>query len=677
MAQPTEGAGVAAEIRGADRAAGYWLLAAAIVVLLPLVPRFSWWLTLVLATLFGWRFLMLRRAWPSPGRALRLLLTVGLVIALWRHHGMLFGRDAGTSLLAAMLALKFLELQRLRDYVLCALLMYFLILLGFLYSQAIWLVVYLLLVFVLTTAMLVRLAVPSATAKYALRLASVLLLQALPLMLLMHLLFPRLQGSMWGLPQDAYAGMTGLNDTMEPGSINELSLSEEIAFRAEFHGAAPPPHQRYWRALVLWSTNGRTWRRGNVQPASDHASDRRGGSFAYSLVLEPSNRPWIPALDFPVVTPSGTRLRAGLVLEHARPIRERQLLEMEADPQLRVMGLDEAERKAALQLPARQSARVVALVSELRAQGRPDEDVVNALLRYFHDKEFHYTLEPPLLGDDPVDEFLFETRRGFCEHYASAFVTLMRVAGVPARVVTGYQGGEYNPTGRYFVVRQSDAHAWAEVWLRGKGWMRVDPTAAIAPERIDFGASALRQLVAQGAPLGGLAPAAVRNLLAPSDFERLRRGLVFAWDAVNTGWQRWVLDYDFERQRALLAAIGLARFEPVRLVGLLALAIAVLLGGYALSSRQRSPLDPVQRLYEKYCRRLANCGLERANHEGPVDFAERCARQRPDLARATGTITDLYVQLRYAGIADDELRKRLAQAVASFRPRGRPAPSRP
>ena len=246
----------------AERAAGYWLLGAAVVVLLPHVPRLPVWLSTVLAALFAWRFFMLQRAWPAPNRWWRWSLTALLVFLLYRQYGTLFGRDAGSALLAAMLALKFMELQRLRDYVLSVLLIYFLIVIGFLYSQAMWLVVYLLAVFVLTTATLIRLAVPGARARFALRLAAVLLLQALPLMLAMHLLFPRLQGALWGLPQDAYAGLTGLSEEMHPGSINELSLSEEVAFRAHFHGALPPPAQRYWRALVLWTTDGKSWTRG-------------------------------------------------------------------------------------------------------------------------------------------------------------------------------------------------------------------------------------------------------------------------------------------------------------------------------------------------------------------------------------------------------------------------------
>jgi transglutaminase-like putative cysteine protease len=652
----------------AERAAGYWLLGTAIVALLPHVPRLPVWLIAALAALFAWRFFMIQRAWPAPNRWLRWLLAAALVFLLYRQYGTLFGRDAGSALLAAMLALKFLELQRLRDYVLGVLLIYFLIVLGFLYSQAVWLVVYLLTVFVLTTATLVRLAIPGSPARFALRLAAVLLLQALPLMLAMHLLFPRLQGALWTLPQDAHAGLAGLSDEMRPGSINELSLSDEVAFRAHFRGAPPPEAQRYWRALVLWTTDGKRWTRG-TDPRGSLAYTPQGAPFAYSLMLEPSNQPWIPALDLPVRAPAGTRLRSGFVLETTAPLRERLSLELTAHTRYRMHKLGEGERRAALQQPAQVSTRVRALAKRWRETASDDAEVVRAALAYFRAEKFFYTLEPPLLGDDPVDEFLFETRRGFCEHYTAAFVTLMRSAGIPARVVTGYQGGEYNPAGNYIIVRQLDAHAWAEVWLPGQGWARVDPTAAVASERIEYGADGLRRLLVRGAALGTLPPDALRGLLTLDVLERARLQLRLSLDAINTSWQRWVLGYNKERQQELLAQFGLEDAEPMQLVGLLALLIALIMGLYLIAARQRAPrLDPVQRAYLDFCGKLARSGLVRAPQEGALAFAERGSQQLPLHAAAIRTITGLYLRLRYGDGEDSDLLMELAQQIATFQP---------
>jgi transglutaminase-like putative cysteine protease len=586
-------------------------------------------------------------------------LALGLV---FKQYGTLLGRDAGSALLAVMLALKFLELRRLRDYMLGVFLIYFLIVIGFLYSQDMWLVLYLVAVFVATTATLVRLALPAVSGRRALRLATLLLAQALPLMLVLHLLFPRLAGPLWGLPQDALSGSTGLSETMQPGTINQLSLSEAIAFRARFSSDLPKASELYWRAIVLTRTDGRNWTRAKPVRAQ-LAYQAESPALHYTLTLEPSQFPWLPALEMPALVPEGARVATGLVLESVQLPRERRVFEMSAHTRYRMRALRPDERREALALPG-PSARVQALATRL-ANNRQDAETVQAALAHFRQQAFYYTLLPPLLGDDPVDEFLFESRRGFCEHYSAAFVTLMRAAGIPARVVTGYQGGEFNPAGRYFIVRQSDAHAWAEVWLAGRGWTRVDPTAAVAPERIEYGADALRRLVARGARLGELVPGA----LDLDWFERVRRDTRLTLDTVQNGWQRWVLGYNLNRQREFLTALGLNEYTGARLVGLLALVIATVIGAYVLASWPRpTRRDPVQGSYRRLCRKLARIGLVRAPHEGPVAFTARCIREHPALTGPLHALTGQYVELRYghdpaAGAVLDFRRQ-----VAAFRP---------
>lgn len=624
-----------------DRAAGYGLLISAVLSLLPQLLRWPWWLLPLLAMLFAWRFFMLRRGWPVPGALIRIGLTGLVLVLVYRHFGTVFGRDAGSALLAGLLALKSLELRRLRDYMVCVFLIYFLILVSFLYSQEPWLVLYLVAVLAATTATLVRLALPGISGRRATRLALRLLVQAVPLMLVMYLLFPRIQGALWGMPQDAYSGLSGLSEEMRPGDVRELTLSDEVAFRAYFPDRLPRPSDLYWRAIVLGQFDGRTWTRGREFPTQQPKVSNRS-QLPYTLTLEPSNRPWLPALEWAVYRPAGTRLRTGSALEWRQPVRERLVVEMQAQPGDALAAATPAELAASLiQPPA--STRVQTLAAQLR-RGRGDRETLRAALAYFHDQEFRYTLIPPVLGEDPVDEFLFESRRGFCEHFASAFVVLLRTAGIPARVVTGYQGGEFNPGGRYFIVRQLDAHAWAEAWIPGEGWVRADPTAAVAPERIEFGADALRRLVSRGATLGRLAPGA----LELDWLERMRRDTRLAVDLVQSTWSRWVLGYNPERQREFLTALGLGDFTAARLVGLLALVVALMFAGYLLITRPRRPrLDPVQRAYLRFCRKLARAGLTRAPHEGPQDFAKRCVRERPDLSEDVRTITELYVQLRY------------------------------
>ena len=288
--------------------------------------------------------------------------------------------------------------------------------------------------------------------------------------------------------------------------------------------------------------------------------------------------------------------------------------------------------------------------------------IVNTALSYFNRQGFQYTLEPPLLGTNNIDEFLFETRQGFCEHYASAYTLVMRAAGVPARVVTGYQGGERNPVGGYWIVRNRDAHAWAEVWLAGAGWTRVDPTAAVAPQRVELG-------------LADALPAAERPLLdLPADWLRpLRQG----WDYLNNGWNQWVLGYDFQRQRRLLGALSPSLASLKGMLWAMLAGAALILGGLALTlfrPGRRAPRDAVERLYARFLARLEAVGLSKGAAEGPSDFAARAARDRPDLAGPIRSITGRYIALRYGG-GPEQARRELRLAIRAFRPRRRVAVS--
>ena len=654
-----------------DRHTAHWLLASVLLVLAPHAAYQPPWLSLGIVALLAWRALLTQRAWPMPGRLLRTVLTLLMTLLVYYHYHTLFGRDAGIALMSGMLALKLLELRRQRDYLLAAFLLYFLILASFLYSQSLWLAAYLLGTILLCTATLVRLAQPGAEARYALRLAGRLLLQALPLMLLMYLLFPRIQGTLWGLPLDAHGGITGMSDELRPGSINQLSQSEAVAFRATFSGALPANADLYWRSLVLWQTDGRTWSRGGQSLPMAQGFEGEGAPVDYVITFEASNQPWLVALDLPATQPPNLRRLPGFVLAAGAPVRERLRYALTSWPRYRTGELSDRERAASLQLPADIGGRTRALALRWRAQSANDADVVKAALNYFHNENFVYTLQPPLLGGQPVEEFLFDVRRGYCEHYASALVTLMRAAGIPARALVGYQGGEFNPSGHYLIVRQSDAHAWAEVWLAGRGWVRVDPTAAVAPERIEYGADAVRRLAHQGAVFGQLPAEAVRRALSLGWLEGLALHSHHLWDAMDALWNEWVLDYSVERQQQLLRRLGFHAPSPLLMVELLAGLSALLLLGYAVYGWRAPTRDPVLRVYQKYCRRLARVGLVRAPQEGAQDFARRCAQHRPDMAEGIARITQHYVRLRYGAPATRQDRKRFEHAVAAFRVSGK------
>jgi transglutaminase-like putative cysteine protease len=652
-----------------DRITFYWLAATSALVLAPLVPRVPPVLWLLILGLFAWRYAMLARAWRAPGRALRIGLTALVLVLVYLHYRTLIGRDAGITLLACLLALKFIELKNPRDATVCVFLLYFLMLGSFLYSQSIALAAYLLTAAVVASASLVRITLPDSTlsGRQLLRLAGTLLLKAVPIMLIMYLLFPRIQGTLWGLPHDAYSGLTGISDEMRPGSINQLSLSDEVAFRVNFQGPPPAIKDLYWRVLVLWDSDGQGWSRGVPGQWPAYSFQTKDRPVTYEISFEPSNKPWLPALDLPGAAPDELRLRAGYVMDRSQPVRERLRYELTSYLRYNTGDLEPAERQRSLRLPTGVSARVRELAQGWRAPARDTVEVVNAALGYFRAQEFYYTLEPPLLGDDPVDEFLFDTQRGFCEHYAAAFVTLMRAAGIPSRVVIGYQGGEFNAAGNYLIVRQGDAHAWAEAWLAGRGWVRVDPTGAVAPERIEYGAEALRRLAGRGQRFGQLPPEALRLALGRGWLEGAYRRGRLAFDTVNNTWNRLVLDYTKERQEKLLREMGFEEVTRTALVGALSVLVAAVVVLLALFMwRAERAADPVRAAYERFCRKLARIGLSRAAHEGPLDFAQRCGRERPDLKPAIDAVTRAYIGLRYADLRGREHLRTLRRLVAHF-----------
>ncbi|MFQ5935977.1 MAG: transglutaminaseTgpA domain-containing protein, partial [Acidiferrobacterales bacterium] len=572
------------------------LLLTAALALAPHVLNLPLWVTVACAGVLAWRFGMNNQGWPAPGRLLRVSLTLLLVAVTVTHYGTLLGRDAGTALLANLLALKLLELSKPRDCLVAVLLCHLLLLTNFLYGQSLMVALYSTLV--VWASVVTLILINQATIKhlsYSVRLGAMLLLKAAPLTLAMFLLFPRVDGSLWGLPSLAQSGLTGLSEVMQPGSIHRLITSDAPAFRVEFEGEAPKPAQLYWRALVLWQTDGSRWVRGTPAgvPDLNLAFTHYGAPVKYRITVEPSHKPWLPALDLPIIAPLRAHVRLGYVLEHRRPVRERMHYTLVSYSRYHTGALHPRERRQALQLPDNVSPRVHALARDWRRRSVDDLALARAALAYFREQPFFYTLNPPLLGADPVDEFLFSTRRGFCGHFASAFVTLMRAAGVPARVVQGYLGGEYNPAGKYWVVREADAHAWAEIWVRERGWLRVDPTAAVAPERVELGIDAVRQLELSGVELGRLSAEALRKLIELGWFAHSWRAARWYWDATNIAWQRWVLEYDRRQQQYLLSSLHLPALSWRGLLIMLVLAVLSGLLTLAAVTRRRRPSDPV------------------------------------------------------------------------------------
>ncbi|MDH3639965.1 MAG: DUF3488 and transglutaminase-like domain-containing protein, partial [Gammaproteobacteria bacterium] len=559
------------------------------------------WLLLITAGLIAWRYLIDNQGYKIPARWVRILITVLIAVLILKQYGTLLGRDAGVGFLVGLTGLKLLETQRLRDYLMTVFLLYFLTLSAFLFSQSLLTGSYALGVGALTTVALVQLAQSGAVSlRHSVRVTVTLLGMALPLVIIMYVLFPRIQGSLWGLPQDAFASKTGLSDEVTPGSINTLLDNDEVAFRVAFTGLPPDAADLYWRSMVLGVTDGRTWRRGPryLDGAAGLRFEKLGEPHRYTVTYEPNDKNWLVALDWPATAPARTRARSGFLLEAQKPIRQRFSYTVESYPRHRSGAITNVERQYNLKTHGEPSEQVRRLVADWFADAAQPEDIARAALTHFKQRGYLYTLTPPLLGDRALHEFLFETRRGYCEHYASAFTTLMRLAGIPARLVIGFQGGEWNEAGKYLIVRQSDAHAWSEIWLADGGWTRVDPTAVVAPERIEFGIEALRRLSASGAEFGQLAPDAVRRLLGGSWWKRVAQEARLRWDAVNTAWNNWVMAYGPERQREFLTKLGLASLGLGQIVAMMAGAVgAVILGWALIMFLPDRRMDPVLKAY--------------------------------------------------------------------------------
>ena len=651
-----------------------WLALSGLLVVVPHIARVPVWLSIVFFASMVWQWAAIQRGWRLPGRAIRLAVTFTLLLAVFKEYGTLLGRDAGTGLLIGLAGLKLLELRVLRDYMLITFVLYMLVGVNFLYDQTIIHGAYLIATVFLTTATLARLNLPTtADWRYTLKLAAGMLVRALPLMLVMYLLFPRIQGGLWSLPVDAHSARSGLSSEISAGSISRLVQSEETAFRVEFENSVPPPGERYWRAFVLWDTDGKNWK--PVQTpyltASDYKVKFDGEIVNYTVTLEANGKYWRPSLDLPVMGAQDSWYRTGFLVESKTAQHQRVRFSLKSGTRYTTGPLPEFERRLGLALPRKPGQQTVSLVESWRKKSSDDSGVIKQALDHFGSENFRYTLKPPLLGNQPVDEFLFKTQAGFCEHYATTFVTLMRLAGIPSRVVTGYQGGELNKNGGYLVVRQSDAHAWAEVWLSGSGWTRVDPTAAIAPERIELGMDAIRRLEEQGILPGTLAGEALANLVRLDLLESLWRSSRQAADAINLAWFRWTVGYDFDKQIQLLKQLGLAAPGWLGLIfGLVAgvgvFSLAMLLG----LKRSESDHEPVQAVYKKFERKIAALGFVRASSEGAVDFAHRINTAQPLLGKSVKDITNSYVQIRYS--LDSEAPKKeltaLKERVNRFNP---------
>lgn len=615
-----------------------------------------WWVpSAFLATLLL-RLLMETRGARLRSATIKVLLMAGGVGAIAISYHSIFGPEPGLSICLAFIAVKILEAHTVRDFHVLAALGWFASLAQVLIVQTLTISVVSGIAFAIVLAAVLLFHRPSASLGALLREGGMMLLQALPLVVVLFFLFPRGSGGLGFIMRGAFVGQSGMSDTLSPGSVAGMTLSNRVAFRAVFPDGTVPS-DLYWRGAILTKAEGMTWRASKIDLRQQYPEPTMGKAIRQRIVLQPHGNRWLFALASPQQAPRGAILTGGNVLLAKEDVHSTLQYEVLSYPIPLQTELSPFQARSSLQLndigPATRS-----LAQSWSQSSDSPQTIVQKAIEFFQKGNFRYTLSPGQYAKNGLDEFLFQRRAGFCEHYAAAFTMVMRAAGIPARVVTGYQGGEFNPIGGYLIVRQSDAHAWSEVWIDGRGWLRVDPTAAVAPERIERG---LLGAVAAGEP----APGRLREASA------LWAQVEFRWDSVNEFWNQRVVRFNAESQLGLLERLGIEEPDWRALgVGLTASLAAFFVGlSLYLGWHYRRPArDWPARLHEVVARKLRARGLEPGHSEGPVAFLERAMGACPDLTTSLREIRKLYVELRYGPRPRPDDLTRLKFLVNGLRP---------
>lgn len=651
------------------------ILAVIMVCTFPHLFNISMWTVVSCLLMWAYIYGAARNSWRLPGRVVRLILvTIFFVLSMTTNEG--FTIEAFVALLALMICMKLLDIRDDRNRMTTVILCYFLIVGSLFFDDSMYATVYMFFSVLCTTAVLMYINQTDLKPAAYMKFTGKLMIQAFPIMVLLFLLFPRIQGGMWGRAP-ILSGKPGFSDRMSFGDISEMAKNTDVAFRVEFEDRIPPRDQLYWRGVVLWDFDGHTWHRGVGRRGSFPKRSVASDKIKYTLTLEPHNEQWLITLDLPMRI---SQRRAWLLddFSYYRWRHVTQRIEYQGESYLD--GKD-AEKNSfgrnGLELPEDINPRARELARNMYAEEGNVQDFIHRTFNYFSEQPFFYSLNPPPLtpGDNNnegsvmagnlVDSFLFETRKGFCEHYATAFAFLMRAAGVPARIVVGYLGGTLNRYGGYMVVRQSQAHAWCEVWVAEKGWVRVDPTAAVAPMRIE---GDINDAVPESEFIG------LASYVRGTPFEPWLEPLASALDLMNSRWNKWVMGYTAFEQTDLFSRFGInleSGAGPVKafVTALVVMAAAALALSFVLLRRNRPHQDPLSLAWQEFCLKLAKNGLARKPAQGPVDYMRYVIRNRPDLEAKVRVIVSMYVKHRYGGNVDGKEAERLRNIVKQFYPR--------
>ena len=623
-----------------------WTLSALIISALPHVLILPLHIFALMLGLLVIRFILHKKVLRMPANWIKYSMAgVCVVVVLWTFHT-ITGALAGGALLLCMATIKTYEMNTLRDHTALILAAFFIITSYVLDNNAIWVGLYVFIASGICIFVLLKISAPTVENKILFKIAKSFLVYGLPLCIALFILFPRIPGPLWGVPNSAGKATTGISDSMSPGMISDLVKSDALAFQVKFLDKEPNRNQLYWRGPVLHNFDGFRWDAFNYNPAM--RSSEQNSQFIdpenidYEIILEPHYQNWLYTLDFAQKLPDQAWLRIDYQVSRTQKIS--QVTRYKASSSLAKSDDSYSSRRLLdtdLKLP-KGADKTKALARQWREQGKTDQEIVLMALQMFNRDLFNYTLSPKNLDKtNSVDDFLFNTKEGFCEHYASAFVVLMRAAGIPSRVVTGYLGGEKNTLNGYYRVKQSDAHAWAEVFHSDSGWTRVDPTGAIAPERIEKN---LEEALPNES-LGGF--------FAGNTF--LLR-MENSWYALNTAYFEWVLEFDSEKQMELMKKLGFKSPDWRALVYLLVggVLVSVLFMSFVFWRQSKNIIsEPMQKLYVKFLQQLESDGLTLNLSEGPNDLSARASEFFPAKSKEIQDFINTYISARYYTVAEN------------------------
>ncbi|MCP4878046.1 MAG: DUF3488 domain-containing transglutaminase family protein [Gammaproteobacteria bacterium] len=597
------------------------------------------WVSLIVVVSLVWRCLQNHGKIRELPKWLLIPLVLFGGVGVFAEYWTVVGRDAGLALLTVMASFKFLESRRHRDVLILVFLCYFLIATHFLFSQSIFTAVLMFATLIVITATLVIINRRDENIVVAeiLPTSARLVMLSIPLMLILFVLVPRVPGPLWGVSNNQRGGITGLSDHMSPGKISNLILSNEVAFRVDFEKEIPASSRLYWRGPVMALYNGYRWSQSRRQVLNRFNLTVAEPPVKYTVTLEPHGEHWLLALDIPTKLAADSVITEDFQLISKKKINDLVRYSMESRMAY-VVGTDEtlAYRELTLEYPQKTNLRTIAFGKSLAERYQRSEDIIDEVLTMFREQEYVYTLQPPALGDDSVDEFLFGTRRGFCEHYAGSFALIMRAAGIPARIVTGYQGGEYNNVGNYLIVRQSDAHAWTEIWIENRGWIRVDPTAAVSPSRIEQGID--NALSEEGSSFR------IRNR------NPIFGNLLYSWDNLQHSWNDWVINYDQRKQQNFLSKleIGIDSWSDMIFTLVTSLVAVTGLFWFVVWYRERPPRPQAYEiLFNRLLKKLAKQGIQKKSAEDTRAFLRRVSEQGFVQSEQLAKIVELYNRIKY------------------------------